>query len=346
MSNQDPPYFLVLDANVWIAERLLQSSLGRAVLYALAADRASIILPEIVEMEVELVLKQQTDKATEDLRKNADFLRQISGHQKVFHAVPTRQAIEDGIARRWKELSGVIIRAPLSIEQARSSLLRVLNHLPPSGENNEQFRDCCIWATALEFSESRVVHLVTNDGSFYSGRDRQNIAPSLRSDVEALGRTVRLHSSVGNFLEMVSHERIEALEKEVIYDEILKSVTTLAREIAAERANSRHSQGFDLGDAQRLTIKGYTTPKPSLVAVAFEVSFDLKLLDQEGSGEREVDSTLTLDGSCSYDPLGHETSDVVVKSWSHNLKSHQGFHWSQMSPNPTFQEQMAQTRYV
>lgn len=129
MSKPGCPYYLLLDTNAWVAERLLQSSLGSAVLYALAADGASIILPEIVEMEVRLVLGRQADKATDNLRKDADFLRQISGHQKVFHPIPTKKAIDDGIERRWNELGGAIIRAPFTIEQARSSLVRILNHL-------------------------------------------------------------------------------------------------------------------------------------------------------------------------------------------------------------------------
>jgi hypothetical protein len=173
-----------------------------------------------------------------------------------------------------------------------------------------------------------------------SGRDRQTMALSLRNDLEAIGHTVRLHSSVAGFLETVSHGKIETLEKEVICDEVVKCATTLAREFAAERATR-----FEFGE-QKLTIKGYATPTPSRVAVAFEVSFDLRLLDQEGSRERQVDTTLTLDGSCSYDPVRHETTDVFVKSWSHSVKNQKGYHWGQRSPDPAFHDQMAQTRYV
>jgi hypothetical protein len=342
VSSQGAPYFLVLDTNVWVSERLLQSSLGSAILYALAADGASIILPEIVEMEVELVLARHADKAADELRKSAEFLRQISGHQKVFHAVPTQKAINDGIARRWKELGGAVIRAPFTIDHARSALGRILNHLPPSGENNEQFRDCCIWATVLKYSESRVVHFVTNDGAFYSGRDRKSIAPSLQCELDSLICPVKLHSSLSGFLEMVSHRSIDTLEKEVICDEIVNSVRTLAREIAMERAS--HSQRFELDEAKKLIIKGYATPKPSIIAIAFEVLFDLRLIDRDGAEERQTDTTLSLDGSCSYDPVKHETADVTVKSWNHRIRN--GSHSGTMSLDPTFQDQMTQTRYV
>ena len=43
------PFFVLLDANIWVAERLLQSSIGSALLYALTGANASILLPEVVE---------------------------------------------------------------------------------------------------------------------------------------------------------------------------------------------------------------------------------------------------------------------------------------------------------
>jgi hypothetical protein len=42
----------------------------------------------------------------------------------------------------------------------------VINKAPPSGENNEQFRDCCIWAAAASMATDRVVHLLSADTAF------------------------------------------------------------------------------------------------------------------------------------------------------------------------------------
>jgi hypothetical protein len=344
-SLQNAAYFVILDTNIWVSERLLQSSLGSAALYALATDSALIILPEIVEMEVELVLEKQADRAVDDLRKNVEFLRQISGHQKIFHAVPTKKALKDGVGQRLKELDGVIIRAPFTIEHARSALHRILNHLPPSGDNNEQFRDCCIWAVATDFSASRVVHLITNDGAFYSGRDRrQGMAESLRASLNKIGHTIELHSSLNGFLEAISHSTIETLEKEVLLDKIANSVIPIAREYAAERATSHRSQRFELTEAKQMTIKGYATPKPTTIAVAFEATFDLGLIDLEGLEERQTDTILILNGSCSYDAIKREISDVTVKSWRHRIKD--GLRSSSMSLDPAFQDQMTETRYI
>jgi hypothetical protein len=39
------PYYVVLDANIWVAERLLHSSIGSAFLYAVTRAKSSILLP-------------------------------------------------------------------------------------------------------------------------------------------------------------------------------------------------------------------------------------------------------------------------------------------------------------
>jgi hypothetical protein len=63
MSEEKKPFYLVLDANAWISERMLHSSAGEAVLYAVAAHESSITFPKIVKIEVERVLRKFVDKA-------------------------------------------------------------------------------------------------------------------------------------------------------------------------------------------------------------------------------------------------------------------------------------------
>jgi hypothetical protein len=87
-----PSYFVVVDSNVWVAERLLQTSIGGAFLYALASGGAFIGLPQVVEMEVNRILEDQGEKAVADLRKGFALLRQLSGHQMV-QTAPSAEAI-------------------------------------------------------------------------------------------------------------------------------------------------------------------------------------------------------------------------------------------------------------
>jgi len=266
--------------------------------------------------------------------------------------VPTEKAIHEGMARRWKELDGVIVRAPFTFEQSRASLQRILNHTPPCGENNEQFRDCCIWETVLEFSASSIVHFVTNDSAFYESRDRLNIAVPLKSELEMLGRDVWLHRTIQAFIAAVSQNEITYLEKDTICDAIVEIVTPKAREIASERASGGSAHigtitRFELSDAQNVIIKGYATPKQSVIAVTFEVSFDLLLFRSDDGEERQIDTTLRLEGSCSYNPTVRETSDLLVSTWHHSLKGNTGWNWSTHSPvGREFERQLRETRYI
>jgi hypothetical protein len=139
-----PSYSVVLDANVWISERLMQSSLGNALLYAVAGANATLGLPEIVEREISAVLPEMAEQAARNIRRDISILRQLSGH-KMLVTGPTPLAITEGIADRWKQLAGSIERIPFTFEHARSALTRIIAKTAPCGENNEQFRDCCIW---------------------------------------------------------------------------------------------------------------------------------------------------------------------------------------------------------
>lgn len=362
MSQENAKYCLLLDTNIWVSERMLRSSVGSAVLFAVAANRGTIILPEIVELEVGRVLQTEAAKASAALRKSIDLLRQLSGHERMFAPVPTERAIDEGVARRWKELDGVIARAPFTFEQARASLQRILNHIPPCGENNEQFRDCCIWETALEFSTSSIVHFVTNDSAFYDGRERLNMATSLKNELQTLKRGVRLYRTIQAFLAAVSENEITSLEKNTICDAIVAIVTPKAQEIAYERASSKDMfnvafnvgkiNRFELGAAQKVTIKGYATPKPSSIAITFGISFDLLMFRSDGKDEEQLDTTLHLEGSCSYDPNLLDTSDLLISTWTHSLKRNSGGMWSVHSPvsiNPVgrdFERQLMETEYI
>jgi len=313
------PYYVVLDSNVWVAERLLQTSMGSAFLYALAGSGALIGLPQVVEMEVNRVLADQGEKAVREMQKSAALLRQLS-EQQLTYLAPTPLAISEGIAHRWDQLGGLLKRIPFTHEQAMAALERITATLPPCGENNEQFRDCCIWVSAVELSAECVVHLVTNDSAFYENRDRsRGLASPLREELARSGRDVRIYPNLTEFIEAMD-KTVATLDNDAIGAAIVQALTPIAHEIAA---GSRGEQ-FVLGPASRLRIKGYATPKPSVVAVSFEVSFALKRTEIENGEERQIDAKLRIGGACSYDPNRHEVSEIEVNEWSKNLSGYEG----------------------
>src|ERR1700744_1666759 len=109
------PFQILLDTNIWVAERLLQSAIGNALLYALTGAKASILLPEVVELEVNRVLPEMAEKAVSVIGREASLLRQLSGHNLLFTG-PSAAAIEDGIKDRWEKLDGILVRTPFTHE--------------------------------------------------------------------------------------------------------------------------------------------------------------------------------------------------------------------------------------
>ena len=79
MKNPDPSFYVVLDANVWVAERLLRSSIGNARLLSLTSSRALLGLPEVIEMEVNLVVLQRATQAMPAVSQECEFPEAVVG---------------------------------------------------------------------------------------------------------------------------------------------------------------------------------------------------------------------------------------------------------------------------
>ena len=200
--------------------------------------------------------------------------------------IPTDEAIRDGITGRWNELRGVLSRDPFAIEHARGALQRVLNHTPPSGGNNEQFRDSALWESVFGFAGTKLVHFVTNDSDFYQNRDRsRGLATNLQAELEQAGRTVKIYSTVDGFLTALARP-LAVLNEPEICDAILAATTPWATELICKDDSAK--QRHELGEVSQLTIKGYATPKPTAVAVTFEVVFNYQRIEADENSERQT----------------------------------------------------------
>jgi hypothetical protein len=290
--------------------------MGEAVLYALTGEGMMIGLPEVVELEVNRILGEQSQRAIDQMRKDVRLLQQLSG-QKMMATAPSAAALDEGIAKRWKALGGLLIRIPFSHEHARSALHRIINKVPPCGENNEQFRDCCIWEASMGLATESIVYLISNDSAFYEGRDRgRGLAGSLAAELKSNERDLRLFPSLKEFL-AAAKGTVPSLDQEKIASAIMEAVGTTAEKLA--------SPEFTIGPAEKPRISGYATPVPSVVAVSFSVRFPLKKIDTEISSDLfEHDAILRFEGNCSFDPRTGAVSDIEVRSWSKSLPSHDG----------------------
>jgi predicted nucleic acid-binding protein len=68
------PYYVLIDTNVLVRERLLQSSIGNAFLYAVTAKKSFILLPEVVELEIARVLPEMAEKTVSSIKSALSLL--------------------------------------------------------------------------------------------------------------------------------------------------------------------------------------------------------------------------------------------------------------------------------
>ena len=272
------------------------------------------------------------------IRRETSLLRQLSGHTLLFTG-PSVEAIADGIKDRWEKLDGLLERVTFTHDQASAALHRVIRKAPPSGENNEQFRDSCIWEAALSAASSRPVHLVTADLAFYESRNRSGgLAAILKQELVEAGKDIRAYSDLKDFLSAVA-ANTPSIDEDAIGRAIVEAVTPRAHEIATDKGNFKlalDERAFEVGGTFRPKIRGYATPKPSLIAISFEVRFELKSVGRsantEGEKEAAPEAELTLGGVCSFDPNAKAISEVEVREWSMSLKGN-SMGWGRHSPD-------------
>jgi hypothetical protein len=192
---------------------------------------------------------------------------------------------------------------------------RIIRKFSPAGENNEQFRDCCIWEAAIELAKERKTYVVTNDFAFYDAGDRKRgLAPSLRASVELAGVSLEIFPTLRDFLAAV-HSTTARLDETAIRDQLVEALRPKLRELG-------HSG--NIGAVTEAKPDGFSTPQPSLIAVSFSVTCDLV---RPPSEDKHGPAALTVRGGCSYEPATGTVSEIEVRSWESFLKESHRTSW-------------------
>jgi hypothetical protein len=300
---------------------MLYSALGQALIHSLTRSGAVLAVPEVVKLEVCKVIHELADDAVIDTKKNIQFLKQIS-QQQLSLLVPTDEKIREAIDERWRDLRGLIWPMPFTLDQSRAALSRIIDKTPPCGNNNEQFRDCCIWQCALDLTAVAPVYLISNDYAFYdSGKRGTTIHPALRGELAVLKGEVTIYPSLDDFLNRQT-DATTKIDEGPLKDLIIAAVTPNAQQLASGKSRRK---SFILGPVKACRITGYSTPKASEIAVAFSARFELIGNDTEAE--------LSVSGSAAYHPASNTISDIEVSEWSQHLKDlNSGVFSSSFSP--------------
>ena len=152
--------FILFDTNVWFEQLGLQSKFGAAIRHFARRRSATVVIPEVVRLEIE-------ERLTSDLIKQRDTIE--NGHKRLLTvfgklqpiSLPSEDDIRNIVAGIIPSIDVPVREIPFNLDVARSSMMKVLRKTPPSSEKNEQFRDGVIWAHCLDLLDEDDVYLVT-----------------------------------------------------------------------------------------------------------------------------------------------------------------------------------------
>ena len=232
--------YLLLDSCIWIKEQGLTSNLGAAARFLIRDSGATLAIPEVVRHEAKnglvSVLRSHRDKALSSGRR---VLAAMSEDEPRL-SLPTAEEIELRVSQMLNELDFETVDVPLSLEAARSAIVRAAEKRVPTG-----VRDGVIWQNCLELLDTADVHFVTQDEGFYADRTRTSLAPSLSEEAKQRNHSLKVHSGLDTMLKALQDARTEVVfaedEEQLLIEQVLDEVDDWVRDIVAE-------DGLPLGD--------------------------------------------------------------------------------------------------
>lgn len=319
--------FILFDSNIWIGLGI-HSKIGAAIRHFARRREATVIIPEVVRLEIE-------EKLTSDLLKTRNAMER--GHRKLLTVfgklqrihLPSEEEVREVVAGIVPSIDVPVREVPLDLAAARSALMKVIRGTPPSNKDKEQFRDGVIWAHCLDLLIEDDVYLVTKDTDYYEQRKYENgMAHELIREMEQRSQEHQV-ILVRSMEELLAEISIPTnLTSEQVFGLLAAEDRETMNEILA-------SNGFDLCGDVKGDVKCFATEKADRMYFTFTLTHPCK--DSTDSGRSPGD--LRIDGYGFLDPnrgtaeeIGVSRVSLVYPDWEPsgiprgvvNLSAHAG----------------------
>jgi hypothetical protein len=267
---------VVLDANVWIKERLLRSGMGAALLWAVRKTEGFLLLSDTTRFEIVNGVKKEIIEIAAEIEKNLVTVRALIGQSQEI-TFPASEEIRPIIDSRLSSLGTLLKETSHKNEHLELALQRVLKHLPPA-HKKEEFRDCLLWEMCLDIATSThdEVVIITEDAAFYQKDKFENgIAYLLREEIERTGANITIFQNISLYLSTLKEEVLK-LDLNLVISAINEQVYSTVR---ASVEKSPHS-GIELSESK---IDTFLTEVPDDIAIDFRLKYKISELElQEG----------------------------------------------------------------
>jgi uncharacterized protein with PIN domain len=286
---------VVIDTSVWLSNLFLRSKAASSLHVYLDKAGGTIVVSEVVKLEVEHHLETQMTSWAREIKDNHRRLVDLFGSLSEV-IVPADKQIA-AFAKRFFERSGFEVRhLPFSFESAKNSFLRTTAKIPPS-HKSQQFKDGVIWADCLSLLDESDVVFVTEDKAFFEGGDFQKgLEASLKREAESKLHKLSICYGLSQLLEKIAQPI--SFQKDALWE------SCAAENEAAIKAVL---DKLDMSITGTPVVKAslFATQDPAVVFNEFEIRF--KCEDNTSLGR--TDCCLTITGNCTMNAAGTKFYD-------------------------------------
>lgn len=279
--------FIIFDTNILLSELALNSPSGAAVRFYVQQQGATVVVPEVVRLELERNLTRRLRELTENIRSYHNQLLTVFGSLKEV-VLPTDDQTQEKVAEILSQLDVPTREIPLSLKAARSSFLKTIDKLPPS-DKSQQFKDGVIWSHCIDLLAEADVYVVTADRGFYADRVySRGLAENLKAEAAASGRKLKLIPDLAGLLDDIRKD-VQIDEKELV--EAFFRAHSVSVRGTLDRA------GFVSEGPPEVEVKLYATSVATRLYVEFVITFQCS----DASDQGRTDASIELKGDGSYD---------------------------------------------
>jgi len=187
-----------------------------------------------------------------------------------------------------------------SFESARSSFLKTVEGLPPSSDQNQQFKDGVLWADCISLLEHDDVFFVTSDAAFFHKRKyEEGLAKNLLAETIGKAHHLKTFSSLG--------ELLTDIKTQVVIDEALL-IQSFMNQHGQLVDDMLQRNSFSLEDAPDLKKTLYATELPTVLYIEFTIDTPCSDLSDQG----RTKAVLHLKGSGSYSVESGKYDDIRI----------------------------------
>jgi hypothetical protein len=287
-----------LDANIWISERLLKSAMGAAFLYSIRQMGGKIGLPYVTE--VELIRGAATDglKAVKSIETGFTTIQTLTGFRPDYQ-LPTGTDFENKAKERVTELSELISKLDVSLDQYKDALNRVVDGVPPN-RTREQYRDTLLWEVIRQIAspETEIV-LITRDSDFYQeNKFERGLAKELAREISELDGIISIYPDLESYL-LAIKEKIPPFE----YDTVAAAISSFIFEDTRQYAVDRN---IGLSSLSEYNMDAFLTERDGYLAITYKLRYHAEDLD----GTAQNVQFVLVTGKCFY----HISSGAISDS--------------------------------